>query len=149
MSATYLLWYIFIPHKHFRKEEETYMGLETSIMENLQQRLDHLSRLTWLICIDFREMWIDTFYVGYPRMTKLHYRGLFYSAQNIVKKEPGRARQNCLATAITNLTKPGAHNKVDLFTPTRIKKNSSRQDASKIGNISRTSFWFMVGLWQV
>ena len=33
---------------------------------------------------------------------------------NIVKKDPGRARQNSLATAGTNFTKPGAHNKGDL-----------------------------------
>ena len=32
----------------------------------------------------------------------------------IVKKDPGRANQNSLATAETNFTKPGAHNKVDL-----------------------------------
>ena len=36
--------------------------------------------------------------------------------QNIVKKDPGRARQNSLATAGTNFTKPGAHNKGDLCT---------------------------------
>ena len=29
---------------------------------------------------------------------------------NIVKKDPGRAKQNSLATAVTNFTKPGAHN---------------------------------------
>ena len=29
----------------------------------------------------------------------------------MVKKDPGRARQNSLATAGTNFTKPGAHNK--------------------------------------
>ena len=28
---------------------------------------------------------------------------------NIVKKDPGRARQNSLATAGKNFTKPGAH----------------------------------------
>ena len=33
---------------------------------------------------------------------------------NIVKKDPGRARQNSLATAGTNFTKPGAQNKGDL-----------------------------------
>ena len=33
---------------------------------------------------------------------------------NIVKKDPGRARQNSIATAGTNFTKPGAQNKVDL-----------------------------------
>ena len=32
---------------------------------------------------------------------------------NIVKKDPGRARQNSLATAGINFTKPGAQNKVD------------------------------------
>ena len=36
--------------------------------------------------------------------------------QNIVKKDPGRARQNSLATEGTNFTKPGARNKVDLST---------------------------------
>ena len=35
---------------------------------------------------------------------------------NIVKKDPGRARQNSLATAGTNFTKPGAQNKGDLCT---------------------------------
>ena len=33
--------------------------------------------------------------------------------ENIVKKDPGRAKQNSLATAVTNFTKPGAQNKVD------------------------------------
>ena len=33
---------------------------------------------------------------------------------NIVKKDPGRARQNSVATAGTNFTKPGAQNKGDL-----------------------------------
>ena len=46
----------------------------------------------------------------------IQYRGLLYSAQNIVKKEPGRACQNSLATAGTNFTKPGAQNKGDLCT---------------------------------
>ena len=44
------------------------------------------------------------------------YRGLLYSAQNIAKKDPGRARQSSVATAVTNFTKPGAHNKGDLCT---------------------------------
>ena len=42
------------------------------------------------------------------------YRGLLYSAQNTFKKDPGRARQNSLATAGTNFTKPGAQNIGDL-----------------------------------
>ena len=42
------------------------------------------------------------------------YRGLLYSAQNTVKKDPGRARQNNVATAGTHFTKPGAYNKGDL-----------------------------------
>ena len=42
------------------------------------------------------------------------YRGLLYSAQNIVKKDPGRAKQKSLATAGANFTKPGAQNKGDL-----------------------------------
>ena len=33
---------------------------------------------------------------------------------NIFKKDPGRAKQNSLATAGTNFTKPGAQNKGDL-----------------------------------
>ena len=33
---------------------------------------------------------------------------------NIVKKDPGRARQKSLTTAGTNFTKPGAQNKGDL-----------------------------------
>ena len=37
---------------------------------------------------------------------QLNYRGRLYSAQNIVKKIPGRAMQNSLATAGTNFTKP-------------------------------------------
>ena len=37
---------------------------------------------------------------------------LFFA--NIVKKDPGRAKQNSLATAGTNFTKPGAQNKGDL-----------------------------------
>ena len=35
---------------------------------------------------------------------------------NIVKKDPGRAGQNNLATAGTNFTKPGAQKKGDLCT---------------------------------
>ena len=35
---------------------------------------------------------------------------------NTFKKDPGRARQTSLATAGTNFTKPGAHNKGDLCT---------------------------------
>ena len=38
---------------------------------------------------------------------------------NIVKKDPGIARQKSLATARTNFTKPGAHNKGDLCTYVR------------------------------
>ena len=44
------------------------------------------------------------------------YSGLLYSAQNIVKKDPGRAMQNSLATAQTNFTQPGAQIKGDLCT---------------------------------
>ena len=40
--------------------------------------------------------------------------GLLYFVQSIVKKDPGRAKQNSLATAVTNFTKPGAQNKGDL-----------------------------------
>ena len=43
-----------------------------------------------------------------------YYRGVLYSAQITFKKDPGRARQNSLATAGTNSTKPGAQNKGDL-----------------------------------
>ena len=39
---------------------------------------------------------------------------------NIVKKDPGRARRNSLATARTNFTKPGAQNKGDLCTCTLV-----------------------------
>ena len=42
------------------------------------------------------------------------YRGRLYVAQNTTKHYPGTARQNSLATAGTNLTKPGAQKKVDL-----------------------------------
>ena len=41
------------------------------------------------------------------------YRDLLYSAQNIVKKDPGRNRLNSPATAGTNFTKPEAQNKGD------------------------------------
>ena len=41
------------------------------------------------------------------------YRVRLYSAQSKFENEPGRARQNSLATAGTNLVKPGAQNKVD------------------------------------
>ena len=34
----------------------------------------------------------------------------------IIKKDPGRAKQNSLATARTNFTKPGTQNKGDLCT---------------------------------
>ena len=36
--------------------------------------------------------------------------------QSIVKKDPGMTLQDSLATAGTNFTKPGAHNKGDLCT---------------------------------
>ena len=41
---------------------------------------------------------------------------------NIVKKDPGRAGQKSLATAETNFTKPGAHNKGDLCIIGRLVK---------------------------
>ena len=41
------------------------------------------------------------------------YRARLYSVQNTFKKDPGRTRQNSLATAGTHFTKPGAQNKVD------------------------------------
>ena len=44
----------------------------------------------------------------------IKYRGLLYSAQDIVKKDPGRAKLKSLATAVANFTKPGAQNKGDL-----------------------------------
>ena len=47
--------------------------------------------------------------------SKLLQRSPLFCA-NIVKKDPGRARQNSLATAGTNFTKPGAQNKGDLCT---------------------------------
>ena len=50
-----------------------------------------------------------------PKQFEL-YRGLLYSAPDIVKKDPGRAKQKSLATAVTNFTKPGAQNKGDLCT---------------------------------
>ena len=40
---------------------------------------------------------------------------------NIDKRDPGRARQNSLATAGTNFTKPGAQKKVDLCTNRKIR----------------------------
>ena len=49
-----------------------------------------------------------------PMDPLVKYRGLLYSAQSTFKKDPGRARQNSLATAGTNFTKPGAQNKGDL-----------------------------------
>ena len=48
------------------------------------------------------------FITGWIRL----YRGLLYSAQNIVKKDSGRVRQNSVNTAGTNFTKPGAQHKV-------------------------------------
>ena len=48
------------------------------------------------------------------RLKRRKYRGLLYSAQNIVKKDLGRAKQKSLATAVTNFTKPRAQNKGDL-----------------------------------
>ena len=51
--------------------------------------------------------WIER---TYRAEKKSLYRGLLYSAQNLVKKDPGRAKQKSLATAGTNFTKPGAQN---------------------------------------
>ena len=45
----------------------------------------------------------------------VQYRGFLCPAQNIIKKDPGRARKNSLATAGPNFTKPGAQNKGDLY----------------------------------
>ena len=60
-------------------------------------------------------------HIGYPQKDQtpigvqpLTYRGRLYSAQSILKKDPGRTRQKSLATAGTNFTKPGVHDKVDL-----------------------------------
>ena len=39
---------------------------------------------------------------------------------NIVKKDPGRARQSSVAAAGANFTKPGAHNKGDLCTGLKV-----------------------------
>ena len=47
-------------------------------------------------------------------MEEFIYRGLLYSVQSIVKKDPGMTLQDSLATAGTNFTKPGAQNKGDL-----------------------------------
>ena len=44
----------------------------------------------------------------------LKYRGLLYSAQTYLRRTQAGPGRNILATAGTNLTKPGAHNKVDL-----------------------------------
>ena len=57
--------------------------------------------------------WDDNNRVGLS-VWKSMYRGPLYSAQNMVKKDPGRAGQNSLATAGTKFTKPGAQNKGDL-----------------------------------
>ena len=43
-----------------------------------------------------------------------HIQGSPLFCANIVKKDPGRARQNSLATAGTNFTKPEAQKKGDL-----------------------------------
>ena len=43
----------------------------------------------------------------------IEYRGLIYSVQDILKKDPGRAQLKSLATAVANFTKPGAQNKGD------------------------------------
>ena len=56
------------------------------------------------------------FTFSFGRLRLDQYRGLLYSAQNIVKKDPGRAMQNNLVTAQTNFTKPGVQNKGDLCT---------------------------------
>ena len=42
---------------------------------------------------------------------KIQRSPLFCAKHTVVKKDPGRARQNSLATAGTNFTKPGAQNK--------------------------------------
>ena len=67
-------------------------------------------------------------------LRKLHRSGLDVQRSplfcaNIVKKDPGRTRQNSLATAGTNFTKPGAHNKGDLC-------NKSAKWASILLNLS-------------
>ena len=54
------------------------------------------------------------------------YRGPLHSAQNIVKKDPGRARHNSLVTAGTNFTKPGAQNKIDLCSVLRCRLRLSK-----------------------
>ena len=49
---------------------------------------------------------------GKGRKAKCVQRSPLFCA-NIVKNDPGRARQNSLATAGTNFTKPAAQNKGD------------------------------------
>ena len=71
------------------------------------------------LILSHRKKWPELGFLDYDTLDYiggLIYRGLLYSAQNIVKKDPGRARQNSLATAGTNFTKPGAQNKGDLCT---------------------------------
>ena len=43
----------------------------------------------------------------------------------MVMKDPGRARQNSVATAVTNFTKPEAQNKGDLCTLARKREGGS------------------------
>ena len=52
--------------------------------------------------------------------SQIRYRARLYFAQSTVKKDPDRAKQSSLATAGTNFTKPGAHNKWDLCTVSMI-----------------------------
>ena len=72
------------------------------------------------------------------------YRGLLYSAQNIVKKDPGRARQNSLATAGANITKPGAHNKGDLCTISKYTILATRSMFGKRGMFGQQTLYRFV-----
>ena len=51
--------------------------------------------------------------LSFLRLPCIIYRTWLYSAQDTLKKDPGRVRQNSLDTAGTDFTKPGAQNKVD------------------------------------
>ena len=68
-------------------------------------------RPAWMVLVHPRQFVQAPIWI---RVSLKVFRGLLYSAQNIVKKDLGRAREISLATAGTNFTKPGAHNKVDV-----------------------------------
>ena len=63
-------------------------------------------------------------------MSKFPYTEVSFILLSTFKKDPGRAGQKSLATAGTNFTKPGTHNKGDLCILNETEREAERKGAS-------------------